>query len=550
MGIPNRKSNRGWIETDLLELGDRRLPQPQIVARSSKGMVATAHYEATAAGVEAMEMGGNGIDAAVAAAFALGVCEPSASGLGGQTMVLFHHAATNRTVALDGSSRAPNRGMMEALSTEERRRGYRATTVPSTPVALDYLRRRYGKLKLSRLLGPAIRLAEEGYQVSFLQNALTRRELKHLRAGSAASFFLRDGRKPYPVASIFRQPVLAETLRRLAQKGVRDFYRGEIAERIHADMVRNDGLIRKDDLAQIPRPIERRPVTGRFNGHRVFTFPPPGAGRTLIEIMNVYQALPGKFQDPDSPLGAVALAETIRRAFLDRRDRPFDPAYYAQVSEKRMLSVDYAQQVGRQTAKRLSGHGETTHLSVMDEEGNAVALTQSIERVYGSFAMTSDLGFLYNNYMSAFEYEDITHPYHLRPNAAPWASVAPTIVFRGRKPWLAIGSPGSDRIAPSIFQVLLRIERETPYVAVDAPRLHCTLDGKVSLEASRMDNAIPKMLERFGFEVVPRGSHSFYLGCVQLVLRERNRFVGIADPRRDGSAGAPTKDKAKKKVRS
>jgi gamma-glutamyltranspeptidase/glutathione hydrolase len=167
------------------------------------------------------------------------------------------------------------------------------------------------------------------------------------------------------------------------------------------------------------------------------------------------------------------------------------------------------------------------------------ALTQSIERVYGAAVATPDLGFLYNNYMSAFETEDPSHPYALRPNAAPWASVAPTVVFKGQRPWLAIGSPGSERITPSILQVLLRLANHPPLAAVDAPRLFCTLDGIVSLEASRMRDDVPEALQVAGFEVKPRDPYSFYLGCVQLVLREGEELVGVADPRRDGSAAGP-----------
>jgi gamma-glutamyltranspeptidase/glutathione hydrolase len=235
----------------------------------------------------------------------------------------------------------------------------------------------------------------------------------------------------------------------------------------------------------------------------------------------------------------VLLAAVIRQAFRDRRDRPRDPAFYAQVEEKQMLSRDYAKQAARGIRKELTSHGETTHLSVADAEGNVVALTQSIENVYGSCCASPELGFLYNNYMSAFEYEDISHPYYLRPNASPWASVAPTIIFRGPRPWLAIGSPGSERITPSILQVLLRLGRHTPYEAVDAPRLHCSIDGVVSLEASRMRDDIPEALRKHGFEIRERDPYAFYLGCVQLVLRERRGWIGVADPRRDGAASGP-----------
>jgi gamma-glutamyltranspeptidase/glutathione hydrolase len=454
-------------------------------------------------------------------------------------MLLIHEAENGRTVALDGSSRAPNRATAEMFSKADRRRGYRAATVPSTPAVLRYVLESYGKLKLARVLEPAIRLAEDGYEVSVLQRALARRELKHLKQHTAGAIFLREGGKTYRAGTNFKQPALAETLRRLAKKGVRDFYTGQIAAAIDDDMVRHDGLIQKDDLAQVPRPIERRPLTTRFEGQRVFTFPPPGAGRTLIEMLNVYQELPENRRDPSRPEGAVLLAETIRRAFLDRQDRPFDPHFFPQISEKRMLSQDYAKLVARQAIKRVGSHGETTHLSVMDNEGNAVALTQSIERVFGSYSATAELGFLYNNYMSAFEYEDISHPYYMRPNAAPWASVAPTIVFRGRRPWLTIGSPGSERITPSILQVLIRLRTSSPFAAVDAPRLYCSLDGKVSLEATRMRNDIPLELKRRGFEIDMRDPYSFYLGCVQLVIRERGELIGVADPRRDGAAGGP-----------
>ncbi len=512
---------------------------PQRLAVSRFGMVSTAHFHATDAAVEILTEGGNAIDAAVAAAFALGVCEPQASGLGGQTMMLFYHKETNRTHALDGSSRAPNRATPGLLSSDELFNGHRASTIPSTPVVLDYARTRYGTLPLSRLLEPAIRLAETGFVVSELQQRLFHREHSRLQNGTAASLFFNSEGKAFKAGDLFKQPALANTLRRLSQNGVEDFYYGEIAREICEDMAQHDGLIHPDDLAQIPWPIERRPLSGRFEGRRILTFPPPGAGRPLIEMFNIMSNFPAKQRDPDTPTGAVLLAEVIRRAFLDRRDRPFDPNFYPQVEHKRMLSPDYAKLVTKQVRARIKRHGETTHLTVMDRYGNIVALTQSIERVFGAAVAAPSLGFLYNNYMSAFEYKDITHPYYLRPNAAPWASVAPTIIFQGRRPWLALGSPGSERITSTILQILLRLGKQTPMDAVAAPRLHCDLNGTVHLEASRMRSDIPDTLRKRGFKIKEREPFSFYLGCVQLVLREKNDFIGVADLRRDGSAGGP-----------
>ena len=271
----------------------------------------------------------------------------------------------------------------------------------------------------------------------------------------------------------------------------------------------------------------------------VYTMPLPGAGRTLIEMINIIKKFPAAERNPDTPEGATLLAETIRRAQLDRRDRPFDPNFFPQVQDRRMLSNDYAKLVSQQIRTRIKTRGETTHLSVMDKQGNVVALTQSIERVYGAKVLTPSLGFLYNNYMSAFEYEDMAHPYYMRPNGVPWASVAPTIILLNQKPWMAIGSPGSERIASAILQVLLRLRYQSPFDAVAAPRLHCSYDGTVSLEAAYMRDDIPTELSSRGFKINVREPMSFYLGCIQMVMREGKDFIGVADPRRDGSAAGP-----------
>ena len=547
----SRRPRRQETDTDLLELGDKRIHEPQRVAASEHGMVSTAHYSATAAGVQMLERGGNAVDAAVAAALALGVCEPAASGLGGQTMMLVHDVRAGRTVALDGSSRAPNRALVERFTdlSADRRRGHLATTVPSSVAVYAHALETFGRLGWATVLEPAIVLAEDGYEVSVLQQRLARRELRHLRSGSASRFFLVEDRRVHRAGTTLVQPVLARTLRRLAQEGFEDFYLGETARLIHEDMEANGGILLADDLAQIPHPIERQPLVGRFGRDRLLTMPLPGAGRTLVEMINIHQSLPRHLRDIDTPDGAVCLAETIRLALVDRQDRPFDPNLYSQASDKQMLSRRYARALAQQMMQRFghgnavprppSGNGETTHLSVMDSEGNVVALTQSIENVYGSCAASPELGFLYNNYMNAFQTEDPSHPYYLRPNAVPWANVAPTIVFKEHTPWLAIGSPGSERIPPAILQVLLRLRKTSPLGAVAAPRLHCSVEGVVSAEASRVETDVLAALDDAGFELNRREPYSFYMGCVQMVMNDRGRLIGVADPRRDGAAGGP-----------
>ena len=538
---PRRKRRRVTeIDTELLELTDTRIHEPQRVAASAHGMVSTAHYSATAAGVRMLEQGGNAVDAAVAAALALGVCEPAASGLGGQTMMVVHLQADGSTVAIDGSSRAPNRALIENFANlrAERRRGHLATTVPSSVATYAYALERYGRVDWATVLEPAIELAEQGYEISLLQYRLTRRERRHLQAHPAGQLFLQDGRRARRAGTRFVQPVLAATLRRLAEQGYEDFYLGETARLMHEDMEANGGMLRDDDLAQIPVPIEREPLPGRFGRDPVLTMPLPAAGRTLVELLNIHRSLPRDLRDVDTADGAVCLARAIQQALIDRNDRPVDPNLYSQVSDKQMLDRRYAREVARRIAP-VRTSGETTHLSVMDAEGNAVALTQSIENVYGSCAASPQLGFLYNNYMSAFDYDDPSHPYYLRPNAVPWASVAPTIVFKHERPWLVIGSPGSERIPPAILQVLLRLRESSPLAAVDAPRIHCSLEGVVSAEASRIPTDVLEALVGAGFELNRREPYSFYMGCVQMVMADGERFVGVADPRRDGAAAGP-----------
>ena len=280
---PQQKAGRGRVSPRRRQAADAEdfslhAIEPQRLAGSQRGMVATAHPGATAAGVAILEAGGNAVDAAVAAALALGVGEPAASGLGGQTMMLVHLADDNRTFALDGSSRAPNLATVGAFGNfrRERRRGHRATTVPSSPAVYHYALGRYGRLTPDEVLQPAIRLAEEGYLVSELQAHLGRREAKHLRRSpGAASLFLRQGRLAYREGDAFAQPVLARTLRRLAEVGFEDFYLGEIAQKITADMDENGGFVQAEDLAQIPQPIERETLRGRFHAHGSTPCPRP-----------------------------------------------------------------------------------------------------------------------------------------------------------------------------------------------------------------------------------------------------------------------------------
>jgi gamma-glutamyltranspeptidase/glutathione hydrolase len=519
------------------------------------GAVSSAFPDATAAGVETLAQGGNAVDAACAVGLALGVCEPQGSGLGGQSTGLLHFQG--RTEAIDGSSRAPSLAHRSKVKKRHRRTGYRAATVPSTLATYGWLHRAYGKLDWLTLVEPAVKLAREGYRITHLQHTLQARELDRFLAvesRSGARYFLKNGVEPYSPGDLFKQPELAHVLEAVARDGVEIFYQGEIAAQIDADMRANDGLIRADDLALIPWPVERKPLARRYRELLVKTMPPPGAGRTLLLVLMILNNLESMFLRRRTPSRYHFIAEAFRKAFLQRLDRPFDPATYPQIREETMLSRAFARELAQTIADAMdaelplqdpvgSQSGETTHFSVIDAEGNVVSMTQSIERTYGSKAAADGLGFLYNNYMLDLELENPAHTYYLRPNAVPWSTAAPTIVFRNKEPWLALGSPGSERIFSTLGQFLVRIVDASDSIAdaMEEPRFHCSIGGRLSLEQERFDPAVVEHLRQLGYKIKKHEPYAFYLGCVQGVLKRQTGpgFQAVADLRRDGTAACP-----------
>lgn len=525
-------------------------------ATSPGGMVSTAFPDATEAGVEMLRRGGNAIDAACAAAFALCVCEPQASGLGGQSMAIMHYRG--KTMALDGSSRVPSLAHIDRIDKKTHRfQGYKATTVPSTPAVLGYLHFHYGKLEWKEILQPSIRIAQQGYKITPLQRRLQEREKEKFLAMdslSGAKYFLNEGKHPYSVGSKFVQNDLAATLEHLAIHGVKSFYTGDIARTIDEDMRFHEGFLRAEDLALIPWPVERRPIHRTYRMVKVFTSPPPGAGRTLLLVLQILKNVPSRFLKTPTPKMYHFLAETIRKGLLNHKERPFDPNIYPQLpDDKKILSLAFARELSKSIrdgidptlplTELFSLGNDTTHLSVMDGAGNAIGITQSIELVYGAKVAARGLGFLYNNYMSSLDTRDPSHPYYLRPNAIPWSSVAPMIVFYGDKPWMVAGSPGSERIFSTMSQFLSHIiDSNMPISeAMIKPRLHCSVGGTLSLEAERFDPKVIAYLQEVGYKLDPRESFSFYHGAIHAVLKPQTAgdFQGVAEIRRDGTAAGP-----------
>ncbi len=521
-------------------------------SESSNGMISTAFPDATLAGIRILNAGGNAVDAACTAALSLGVCEPQASGLGGQTMMLIGNK--NRVIAIDGSSRAPSLAHVNSIYKYDKSYGYRATTVPSTLATLFYVHEKYGTLPWNMIVSPSIETASVGYRITELQHSLLKREKENfekVESRSGMKYFFREEIPPVP-GETFIQKELASTLETISETGVKSFYSGKIAKMIDSDMREHGGLLRFDDLALIPWPIERKPLRRKFRGLPVYSMPPPGAGRSLLyTLMMINYLSPATFRT-DEKRRAHLLCEIFRKAILERNDRPYDPNFYAQIADMDILNKKFCHasikeiinSAGMPLPVRESMdelRGETTHLSVIDKNGTAVSLTQSIERVYGSKAAVQGAGFLYNNYLLDFDYSLPAHPFYLRPNANPWASVAPTLIYAGNEVWMAVGSPGSERILSSIAQFLIHvIDEHLPISeAMLLPRLHCSMGGRVSIEANRFPPEVITHLEENGYRIDRREDYSFYLGAIHAVLKKQTGrgFQGGAEISSDGIAG-------------
>lgn len=519
-------------------------------AGSAKGVVATAHYLATAAGVGALERGGNAIDAAVTAALALGVCEPAGSGLGGMAMMLVHLEGSRGTFAISGACRAPIAATPEAVAGTNRYRGYRAVAVPTNLSVLRYVLTRYGTMKPAAVLEPAIELADTGFPLTSLQQRNTAEYTRPLKEGNASAVFLdRDG-EPFPAGFVFRQPALSKTLRRLASAGLEDFYRGEIATEICRDMRAHEGFVDREDLRAALEVQECLPLKAAFAGQDVLSLGPPAGGLALLQMLRMASFLSPDERDMNRGEGVSRVAAIISRARTDRRKYRLRTLADGAGDAIELLDDGYARRavdaalaeasMGVDANTNTQASGETTHLSVMDAAGNAVSLTQSIERSFGAAVATPTLGFLYNGYLRAFKVENERHPHYLRAGAPARSNAAPTIVLRDGRAHACVGSTGSERMTSGIFEVLLRLANgSAPFDAVHSPRLHCTPERKVIWEEDRFPHGLRDALLRHGFTVEAVEPYSFKMGGLHLAVRQDGQCVGVAEPRRDGAAGAP-----------
>jgi gamma-glutamyltranspeptidase/glutathione hydrolase len=520
-------------------------------ATGDNAMASTAFPAATEAAVEILKAGGNAVDAAITAAWVLSVCEPSGSGLGGQTTMLITLPG-GKIIALDGHSYAPAAVSLRTVGPKQQRRGFRACTIPSTPATLGAVSARYGKLPLKTLIEPAIRLAEEGFPVTKLFRRHLRWCQKALEKDAyAARRFLPKGKPPVR-GRTFRQKKLARTLGKLATNGTEDFYRGEIADAIVKDMQRNGGLLNREDLVNFEIPVEREPIEISYRDHRVVSVPPPGGGLQLLAGLKVIDTLDLEFGNNNNSVDWYeSLALIINAIFRERVRWPISPDLVTASVRNWLLSEERAKEVANmiRSEENLAPimieeePGETTHLCTVDKDGMAVALTQSVQSLYGAKVTNKDLGFFYNNYLCTCP--RYHHPYQLKSHAMPQSNVAPTFVFRGEDSTktenlrLVIGAAGSRRITSSILQIIINLldRGKSLPEAVDAPRVHAMLNGKAMVEQEAASKKLTSQLSKYFRHVQIKAAHSHAMGAVQAIGREENGdWVGVADPRREGKA--------------
>lgn len=532
---------------------------------SQNGMVVSASELASAVGRDVLAAGGNAVDAAIATGFALAVTSPRAGNIGGGGFMLIRFP-DGRSTALDFRERAPQGAFPEMFVREGtydpdlHHQGHRSVGVPGTVAGLDKAHRLYGNLPWERLVYPAVRLAEEGFELTEGQaRSLARLTERARRRGYDATLraYSRDG-APYLPGEVHRQPDLARTLGRVMLERSDGFYRGETARLIGEEMRLGGGLITEVDLARYTA-RERTPIHGFYRGFEVISMPPPSSGGVaLVEMLNILEGFDLVSFGHNSSRYLHYLVEAMRRAFRDRARFLADPDV-VDVPVQRLTSAQYAFEL-RNTIQPLRasvsspddvieapGNGETTHFSVVDRDGMAVAVTYTLEASFGSAITVAGAGFILNNEMGDFngrpgltEESGLvgTTPNLARPGQRMLSSMTPAILARNGGLVAVLGTPGGRTIINTVLQLVLNLvdfemDAET---AVAAPRVHHQwLPDIVESEPGLLQGTVTA-LEEMGHRVVDGGTQG--RANIIVVNPAGGQLTGVPDPRNPDAAAA------------
>jgi len=535
------------------------------LARSRNGMVSSASDLATKVGVEILQKGGNAIDAAVAVGFALAVTYPAAGNIGGGGFLVYYRNDGFSTT-IDFREKAPSKAHRDMyldsvgnpllnLSQE----GATSVGIPGSVDGLIYAHKKYGRLKFSDVIEPAIKLAKYGFRLSYdLAKSINSNYENFVKYESSKKIFTKGGEK-FQEGDLFVQKDLARTLELIKKYSRKGFYEGRTAELIVNQIQKLGGYITLEDLKNY-HCVERKPVIGEYRGYKIISMGPPSSGGVaIIQALNILENLDLRKDDYQSSKYVHYLIETLKRVYFDRAEYLGD-SDFVYVPVQKLISKDYAKklfhQINPEKATEFDAvdtksvfdyeSPETTHYSVIDKDGNAVSVTTTINSSYGSSIVVEGAGFLLNNEMDDFSIKPgVQNQFGLigkeanaiAPNKRMLSSMTPTIVLKDNKPFLIVGSPGGSMIITSVLQVILNVIdfKMDLFRAVSFPRIHHQfIPEEVYYEDYALSEDVIQKLESYGHKFKKRN----YIGWINAVLvDEQNKFYyGISDPRGYGLA--------------
>ncbi len=530
-------------------------------------MVASVSEIASQIGVDILKRGGNAVDAAVAVGLALAVVWPSAGNLGGGGFMVIR-LADGKTTAIDYREMAPAAAHRNVYLDEKGNYikesstyGHRAAGVPGTVAGFAYALEKYGKLNWSDVAEPARKLAAHGFPVWYqLERSLKSASESLSRYPETKRIFLRDG-MPYEAGEIFKQPELASVFERMIKDGPREFYQGETAKLIEASMMRAGNgkpWMTIEDLKNY-KPLERTPLRSKYRGHEIITMPPPSSGGVaMIEMLNILEHYDLKSMGAGSSKAIHLMVEAMRRAFADRAHYLGDPDF-VKVPVAGLTSRKYADKLAkkidltRASESRKIEHGdplpheseETTHFTVVDQDGNVVTNTYTINDSFGNKITVEGAGFLLNNEMDDFAPKPGTPNFYrliqgeanaVAASKRPLSSMTPAIVLKDDKVWFAVGSPGGPTIINTVTQIIINIVDHGMNIqqAIDFPRVHHQwMPDEIRFEPFGLSPDTINKLKGIGhkFQDKPRN-----MGDAHAIMIEdkTGMRLGASDPRLDG----------------
>jgi len=537
---------------------------------AENGMVAAANRMASEAGVEILKKGGNAIDAAVATALALNVVEPNASGIGGGGFANIR-LKNGELHYWDFREVAPASATKDLFASEQAKSekwsvlGGKAVGVPGSVAGLFTLLEKYGTMKFADVAAPAIRLAEEGFEVDTLLASIVKDNFETINAYNPDGTSYTPGGLPLEEGKLLKQPELAAAFRLLAEKGPSAFYQGSIGNAVIAAVNKAGGNMTMEDLANY-KPVERTPLTGTYRGYTIVAPPPASSGGThIIQILNVMENFPVKEWGHNSEKFLHHLAEISKMMFADRSRYMADTAF-ANVPLKGLTSKEYAKKLADSIGEKArieitpgdplpfneggkvsyaptgehNSHQSTTHFSVVDKDGDMVAWTWTINYFFGSGVFVPEYGFMLNNEMDDFS-SDPTSVNAPEPGKRPLSSMSPTLVLSpDGKPFMTVGSPGATRIILAVAQIIMNALDFGMSMdeAIEAPRIFNNINagkaGRLMIEAGIADATLEALKQR-GHDVEPRPKQLFFGGAQGIMLKD-GTLVGGADSRRNGVA--------------